>query len=616
MTDEEVLNIIFPGGDTNNNYIDMTGDEISTVQLIEPTLAITEMNISDTEHRGPGAYPERISFRLPLISINEFRIPQTSLINFNVDYSSFLPTMMVEFFDIDNSFLSTAFPKEGSTIQVYIGGHGDEMYYKPIRQDFIITSMNRSGGQMVSQNTGAPLRYKITGTLSVPAGTRKESWCDSPNNSRQALFNLAVYTGLGFATNFAKDNTMDTMQWNNGQNRTLLDFMKNIANHAFYSQYSFFTAFIDQYYVFNFIECHSLLSHGGNKTDIPAIIYSNVQQSSRPEHEYDYMTEKKTEDEIVLQNGAEELSNSEQKVSYYFITNNDHFVGWTNFIECYSEINNGSSSLNDGYRVHLAYADSNPGQWGCNNCEFVLAPIDNLKRDGSGQQIAEFPEQPKSTSYIPLNLVQTTNDVYLKTDLSSPDNVAAMESFVSMGEVDTSNTFKHYYFAQQQNDYQMRCLKKCGLQVRLQNYNPSITKFSRIWVDIFDKNPMSSMKIKPREVRENWSDEYGSGIMLKNDDILYFETEDTDGTIKNEYGDRLDPLKGVFNRALSGWYVVTEMKIVFNKKKKNLQTELVLNRIEYKPNLKSEYELAKRAINEKYRYDNTTGSWFNNMDYQ
>ena len=94
-------------------------------------------------------------------------------------------------------------------------------------------------------------------------------------------------------------------------------------------------------------------------------------------------------------------------------------------------------------------------------------------------------------------------------------------------------------------------------------------------------------------------------VQENNDDILFFD---------DESGDRKDPLKGVFNRALSGWYVVTEMKIVFNRKKKALQTELILNRIEYKPNLKSEYDLARRAINEKYRFDNTTGSWFNNMD--
>jgi hypothetical protein len=604
MTDQEVLSIIFPTGDFNNDYIEATGGEISTAQLIEPSLAVTQMNISELDHRNPSNYPERMSFRLPVVSINDYRIPQTSLTNFNVDYSSYLPTMMVEFLDIQNKFLSTAFPKEGTTMQLYIGGYGDELYYKPIRQDFIITSINRSGNPGTTQGTGGPLRYKITGTLSVPGGSRKESWCDAKVNARQALFNLSVYTGLGFATNFTKDNFWDEMQWNNGQNNTLLDFMKSIASHAYYSQNTFFTAFIDQYYVFNFIECHSLLSHGGKKTDTPAIIYSNVQQWSRPDNAPPDNTEKLPENEIVIKEGQDETYNTEQKVSYYFLTNNDFFRGWSNYIEVYSEINNGSNALNDGYRVHLAYADSNTAGWGCNNCEFVLAPIDNLKRDGADQQIMEFPEEVTQQSYIPLNLTQTTNHVYLDTDMSSPDNLASMESFVSVGEVDTSNTFKHYYFAKQQNEYQMRCLKKCGLHVRLQNYNPSITKFSRIWVDIFDKNPSSSMNIKGQEIFDFWSDAYKEMITKTNEDILYFPDE----------SERKDPLKGVFNRALSGWYVVTEMKIVFDRKRKTLQTELMLNRIEYQPNLKSEYDLARRAINEKYRFDNTVGSWFNNMD--
>jgi hypothetical protein len=113
------------------------------------------------------------------------------------------------------------------------------------------------------------------------------------------------------------------------------------------------------------------------------------------------------------------------------------------------------------------------------------------------------------------------------------------------------------------------------------------------------------MKIKPSQIVDSWSDKYKEILKEKNDDILFFE---------DEMGDRKDPTKGVFNRALSGWYVVTEMKIVYNRKRQTLQTELILNRIEYKPNLKSEYDLARRAINEKYRYDNTAGSWFNNMD--
>lgn len=604
MAEQDVLNTVFPKGDLNGNYTDMSGGELCAAQLIEPTIAVTQMTVSDLEHKGPNNYPERLSFRLPLLSVNDYRIPQTNIVNFNVDYSSFLPTMMVEFLDIDNNFLSTAFPKEGSVMQLYIGGYGDEMYYKPIRQDFIITSITRSGNPGTTQGTGGTLKYRVTGTLSVPGGSRKESWSDSKVNARQALFNLSVYTGLGFATNFTKDNDMDMMQWTNSQSTTLLDFMKEIARHACYSQYTFFTSFIDQYYVFNFIECHSLLSHGGGKTDTPAVIYSNIQQSARPEYENTDGREKRSGNEIVIKDGQDEISNTEQQVSYYFLTNNDFFYGWSNYIEVYSEINNGANAISDGYRVHLSYTDSNVGDWGCRNCEFVLAPIDNMRREGDDQRISEFPDEPTQDSYIPLNLAQTTNHVYLDTDMGSPDNIASMESFVSDGEIDTTNTFKLYNFARRQNDYQMRCLKKCGLHVRLQNYNPSITKFSRIWVDIFDKNPTSAMALKKVEMRDYWGEEYRRMMQERNDNILFFEDE----------CDRKDPLGGVFNRALSGWYVVTEMRIVFNRKMKNLQTELVLNRIEYKPNLKSDYDLARRAVNEKYRYDNTTGSWFNNMD--
>lgn len=607
MTDEEILSKVFTTGDSNNNYIELTGGEISVVQLLEPAIAVDQFTIKESDHRGDEMYPERLSFRIPLVSINDQRIEQHNIVNFNLDYSSFLPTVMVEFTDFENNFLSTAFPREGSIIHIYVGGNGDELYYKPIRQDFIITSINRSGNPGTTQRFGGTLKYKVTGTLLVPAAMRRESWSDSSVNSTQALFNLALYTGLGFATNFTKSNTVDTMQWINSEKSTLMDFMKDITRHACYSQYTFFTSFIDQYYVLNFVECHSLLSHGGNKTDMPAMIYSNTQQISRPNNDAPDNIEKKPENEIVLHSeNEEELDNLEQKVSYYFITNSDYFIGWSNFIEVYSELNNGGSSLSDGYRVHLSYSDASRGSdWGCTNCEFVLAPIDNLKRDPITHQIDEFPEDVTQESYIPLNLAQTTSPVYLNNDLNSPDNIAVNESFVSGSEIEGDNMHKLYTFANYHNSYQMRCMKKCGLNVKLQNYNPAITKFSRIWVDIFDKNHASSTKIKPMELLDSWSDEYKELVEEENDNILFFEDE--------FFGNR-DPLKGTYNRALSGWYVVTEMKITYNKKRQSLQTELVLNRIEHKPNLKSEYELARDAINEKYRFDNTMGSWFNNMD--
>jgi hypothetical protein len=85
----------------------------------------------------------------------------------------------------------------------------------------------------------------------------------------------------------------------------------------------------------------------------------------------------------------------------------------------------------------------------------------------------------------------------------------------------------------------------------------------------------------------------------KNDNIIIFNKEILKDT---EYQ--------TFNRSLSGWYVVTDMKISYNTVKdfagvtyKKLQTQLILNRIEYKPSFYNEYNMAKDAI-EKYKCDN------------
>jgi hypothetical protein len=146
----------------------------------------------------------------------------------------------------------------------------------------------------------------------------------------------------------------------------------------------------------------------------------------------------------------------------------------------------------------------------------------------------------------------------------------------------------------------MKNLRKCGLSVRLQNYNPSITRYSRIWVDIYDTNRNSLTQIRKNEnvgvVEDSNIKKY---LDRKNDNIIVFKEELENDTEHQAY-----------NRTLSGWYVVTDMKISYNTVKdfkgnthKKLQTQLTLNRIEYKPTYHSEYEIARKAI-EKYRCEN------------
>ena len=574
---------VFPNDD-NNRYIEMSSEDISIIQYSEPSLKIDDLNISPKTLATVGVMPDRISYAIPVVYINDFMIPQTNITNFCLDYSSFAPQVMVEFVDMTNEMLSTNIPKPGSYIKVYIGGYGDDKYYKPIRQDFVITNINKTnktGGEYQNYpNSGNPIKYRLTGILNVPLGFRKMPWSSSKINARQAMFNISNTVGLGFATNFDTNSDVDVMRWVNTQNKSYYDFMREITQHSCYSPYTFFTSFIDQYYVLNYVECRRLLSHSGKKDDLPQMIYSGIM----PE-----MASDKSQQSIE----------GEQKLSYYFLSNSAEFKGWTNYIEEYFELNDGHSIVSDGYSKVLTYSDK------CGffdllskNYQFLLTPIDNIKRDND-KNIMSLPDGISQDTYIPLNLRQTTNSAYAETQ-SLCDNPTVAESRIDLGEVDTSNVFPLYFYASVQNDFQMKNFKKCGLSVRLQNYNPSITRYSRIWVDIYDMNRTSLTQIRKDSNVDSMSDSKAKEYLKnKNENIITFSEETENDTETQAY-----------NRSLSGWYVVTDMKISYNTVKdfkgntyKKLQTQLTLNRIEYKPTFHSEYEMAKKAI-DKYKTDN------------
>ena len=578
---------VFPEDD-NNRYIEMSSEDISIIQYSEPTLKVDDLNISNKYYATMGVIPDKISYHVPVVFVNDFMVPQTNITNFCLDYSSFAPQVMVEFVDMTNEMLSTNIPKPGSYIKVFIGGYGDEKYYKPIRQDFVITNINKTnktGGEYQNYpNSGNPIKYKMTGILNVPLGFRKMPWSSSRINARQAMFNISNTVGLGFATNFVTNSNVDVMRWVNTQNKSYYDFMKDITRHSCYSPYTFFTSFIDQYYVLNYVECRRLLSHAGKKDDLPQMIYNCIM----PE-----MIGKTDE------NGDDELNTGDQKVSYYFLTNSAEFKGWTNYIEEYFELNDGHSIVSDGYSKVLTYSDKcGFANLSSKNYQFLMMPIDNIKRD-SNKKIISLPEKVAADTYIPLNLRQTTNSAYTENS-QLYDNPTAAESRIDLGEVDTSNNYPLYFFAGVQNDFQMKNFKKCGLSVRLQNYNPSITRFSRIWVDIYDMNRNSLTQIRQDEsIDEMPKSKVSDYLKNKNDNIISFKEEMEKDTEHQAY-----------NRSLSGWYVVTDMKISYNTVKdfkgntyKKLQTQLILNRIEYKPTFKSEYEVARKSI-EKYKNDN------------
>jgi hypothetical protein len=187
-----------------------------------------------------------------------------------------------------------------------------------------------------------------------------------------------------------------------------------------------------------------------------------------------------------------------------------------------------------------------------------------------------------------------------------------VESFTNFGEIDSSNTFKQYYFAEVQNRYQMKCLKKCGLKVKLQNYNPAITKFSRIWVDIYDKHPVSNFQLTKAEIRPQEKGDYKKYKEDRNDNIIEYDDEGIIDEIGEKQALNMIWPSYEYNRGLSGWYIVTEIDIEFVPQESNLKMNLLLNRIEYKPCFKDEYKLAKQAV-DKYKEENIVEDLINTI---
>ena len=94
--------------------------EINTIQLLEPTVGVTEFVITKKDRITMNNLPDRMAFRLPLVSINDYILRNETVTGFYVDYSSFIPTVMVEFIDMNNDMLSVNSLRDGSIIKIYI----------------------------------------------------------------------------------------------------------------------------------------------------------------------------------------------------------------------------------------------------------------------------------------------------------------------------------------------------------------------------------------------------------------------------------------------------------------------------------------------------------------
>jgi hypothetical protein len=409
---------------------------------LQPAIPLKELFEEDTSSEGssknqktPGYLPsaaEKIGVKEPYVKLAGILI--SGVEKLTIDETGFLPTVSMTFMDAKGNFAGSSFPKTDFILEVYLKVGNDRL--KPIRCDFIVTSIRSIAKNFTGEKRGygRGTTYMIKGELYVPKIYKNVSKSYPNLSSRDALFKVAQELGLGFAEN--NNAPIDKMTWIN-PNTNYMDFIQSVAKHAYEGENSFFSVFIDKYYILNYIEVNKQLKTGDFDTTLAnytEAIGADVNQQT---------------------NGIAKSTVTEEFIPNY-LTTEIKFKGKSNYV---SELNllgdQGEIIKNKGSRKRIYYYDH-------------LRKVEEPK-----QKIINFYKESIKSEDRP-------RDQYLiPTDI----DLAQTEVKKWIG-IDYGNTHPEYVGARLINAHNLVELNKINLKVNIRAINFQVIRGSRIPVVI------------------------------------------------------------------------------------------------------------------------------------
>lgn len=477
------------------------------LQTLEPKLTPPSFDMLDLESSGSGnkvrnpeltGYSQQLGKAVPLIRIGSARLSQESIISMEVYQNGLIPTIHVAFMDTTGSFTSINYPKTNPLLTAFVGTTHPKL--KSFAQTFLITNI-----QSIPL-TGFMVRYDVYGELYVPKINGNFIRSYNGINSADALKKIAGELGLGFATN--DDSTNDKMTWIN-PNLNYKNFIKQITDRAYKSDKTFFDCFIDRYYVLNFVNVEKQFKRGDTADMGYMATYNGYFETERTEN-IEKELEKQEAVPIVISNSTQLGAGSELSILSYSLLGD-----------------NGDILKIEGYRKRMfTYIH------GKNDAlkSWFVEPISTLDQpDGQVHQI------PDLTDYKENEVVKWVGTDY-------------------------SNAHANYKFAKLINHHNKLETEKNMLVVNLPGFNQSITRGSRVAVQIFAN-------------REKLIDNNIASENYVNDD---HNTKDNGAFVSNPE---------VLDKYLSDSYYVKEISYGYNRDAKGpkFSTKLTLSRRNWFP---------------------------------
>jgi hypothetical protein len=235
--------------------------------LVKPTIQVDDMILEDAfqgtspdlkDQQGVSSgrqIQNELGTQYPFISINAVTFNFGDIFEFEIDSTGFIPKLrLVIILDATKtSFKFVSMPKDGDLVNVFIRAKND--VFKPIRNDYLITSVDVSPGSREGQGG----EVTIYGELFVPH-LYDEVLKSYSGTTFSVLQKIAVDMGLGFATN--EKFTNDSQTWLCPSDN-MRNFINHVAIHAWKDEKSFYKIFIDVYYHLNFVNVNPQVAGEG-----------------------------------------------------------------------------------------------------------------------------------------------------------------------------------------------------------------------------------------------------------------------------------------------------------------------------------------------------------------
>lgn len=406
-----------------------------------------------------------IGTNFPMVEINNYLFAQEQILNFEINSTGFMPTLLFRAKVNNKNFSSASMPKDGDLVSIFIRAKNNA--FKPIRNDYRITQISSQGGD-AEGNGGI---YTIDGELSVP-GILDEVITGINGTSYTALQSLAKELGLGFASNDTA--TEDSQLWVSPRS-TYMDFIQDIAEHAWKDEKSFFIVFIDCYYHLNFINVNNQFSED-NTLDLQLI------------------TNLKTSDTTGGEKATQQVE-TETGTTPKILTNSQEFYGTAAYIHKFDVANN-SSAVSEafGYNTYRQFFEQGSEK-------YWSIWVDPLTTEGAAEtkiilkgRISK-PGTPNETGWKTQNRY-----VWEGIQYTAPEG----------------NCHEYYTYALGWNERNLVELEKMVMEVQLERGNFNLYRAERIPIFILIVNDLQAQNvIAPVEQEETPNRVYASPILDK-----------------------------------------------------------------------------------------------------